>query len=144
MNPESKEMAGYNNPGPGTYDGDYQVGRNKKPQFSFGKDIKRDNDRGVPGPGAYDGHGVDTKASIAVSKEPRDLKYGNAYPGPGTYDGDGNIKFDAGNKYSFGKDKRGKDLDRQKVGPGDYDIPHSIPDVATYNYPAKDKRKIHL
>jgi len=144
INPEAKESSNYNYPGPGTYDGDYHVQKDTKPKFSFGKETKPNRDLGVPGPGTYDANGIKTKASIAVGKEDKGMKYGNAFPGPGTYDGDNELRYSWDPKYSFGKDRRDKDMERLKVGPGDYDIPHSIPDVATYNYPSKNNRKIHL
>lgn len=142
INPEARTGSNFNNPGPGTYDGDYTVGRTKNPQFSFGKGDKVVNDQGFPGPGTYDGHGVDTRASVAMDKGDKGLKYGNPFPGPGTYDYEHGLGSHP--KYSFGKDPRDKDADRLKVGPADYDIPHSIPDVAGYNYPSRNQRKIHL
>jgi len=144
INPENRGMSGYNYPGPGTYDGDYTVGRNQAPKFAFGKEEKRDLDLGVPGPGAYDGNNIGTKASIAMDQRAKGLNYGNGNPGPGTYDGNTEMKYYYDAKYSFGRDRRDKDKERLRIGPGDYDIPHSIPDVAGYNYPSKEKRKIHL
>lgn len=144
INPEGKEGTNYATPGPGTYDGEFHVTKNQDPKFSFGKEQKNWRDMGVPGPGAYDANGVGTKASIAMGNEPKGLKYGNAFPGPGTYEGENDMRYSMDAKYSFGKEKRDKDIERLRVGPGDYDIPHSIPDVAGYNYPSKDRRKIHL
>lgn len=144
INPEGKEGTTYATPGPGTYDGDYNVAKAQDPKFSFGKEQKNWRDLGVPGPGSYDANGIGTKSSIAMGKGDKGLNYGNPNPGPGTYDGDANLRHSWDPKYSFGKEKRDKDLERGRVGPGDYEIPHSIPDVASYNYPAKDRRKIHL
>merc|ERR1719458_1440631 len=141
FNPDHKDGSGPNYPGPGAYDGDYTVGRNAAPRFAFGKDEKRDNDLGVPGPGTYDANGVPTKSSIAMDKRPKGANYGNGFPGPGTYDGNAEMRYSYDAKYSFGRDRRDKDKERLRIGPGDYDIPHSIPDVANYNYPSKDRRK---
>lgn len=144
INPTGKDASGYNYPGPGTYDGDFHVGKSTDPKFSFGKDVNRQTDLGVPGPGAYDGNGVPTKQSIAMDKRDKGLNYGNGNPGPGTYDGKGDVKWSHDAKYSFGREARDKEKERLKVGPADYKIPHSIPDVAGYNYPTMHNRKIQF
>jgi len=145
INPEGREATFFNNPGPGTYDENGKTGLHENFKYSFGKDIKRDLAKGVPGPGTYDGDYVHGKQGIAVGKSPKGFIYGNPNPGPGAYDGDyGNMRYSAGNKYTFGKDRRDHVQVGNKVGPADYDIPASIPDVAKYNYPEKNKRKIHM
>jgi Sperm-tail PG-rich repeat len=59
--------------------------------------------------------------------------------GPGSYDAKevmskSSIKFNKAERF----EKKKND------GPGYYDIPHSIPDVADYNYPKVEDRKIKL
>lgn len=144
INPEGRDGSGFNNPGPGTYDGDYTKVRDKNAVWSFGKEQKRDLDLGVPGPGTYDGHEVPTRQSIAMDKRDKGLNYGNGNPGPGTYEDSSNAVQHTDAKYSFGKQARSGNPKKGKIGPGDYDIPHSIPDVAHYNYPALNHRKLQV
>lgn len=42
--PVGRDALGVNYPGPGAYDGDYHVQKDKRPQFSFGKEEKAMND----------------------------------------------------------------------------------------------------
>lgn len=75
-----------------------------------------------------------------MDKQSKSSSYQSYGPGPGAYQkGTGK-----GSGFSFGKDRRDKIAVEKSVGPGMYDIPHSIPDVCRWNYPAKDQRKIHL
>jgi len=144
INPEGRDGSGFNNPGPGTYDGDYTKVKDKNAQWSFGKEQKRDLDLGVPGPGTYDGHDIATRQSIAMDKRDKGFNYGNGNPGPGTYEDSTNAVQHTDAKYSFGKQARSGNPKKGKIGPGDYDIPHSIPDVAHYNYPALNHRKLQV
>lgn len=136
--PPGKESTSVNYPGPGTYDGDYFLPKNKYPEFSFGKEQKLDREKRVPGPGAYDPSSGKSGANVSLGRGAKGTKHGNLNPGPGTYDST-TLNQDA--KYSFGKQPRGKD---NKESIGYYDIPHSIPDVPRYNYPALNKRKIQV
>ena len=79
---------------------------------------------------------------MTIGKERRD-GYGNQdTPGPGAYDGNKNKVKNRSAAYKFGKQDKG--INYGGEGGEHYNIPHSIPDVAPYNYPAMDKRKIKL
>ena len=43
------------------------------------------------------------------------------------------MKFKGGSKWGFGTEARGKVKEGNQLGPGDYDIPHTIGDVGDYN-----------
>lgn len=79
-----------------------------------------------------------------MDKRDRGMNHGNGVPGPGTYESSPDKKFAGDAKYSFGKQARGAEPKKGTMGPGDYDIPHSIPDVAHYNYPALNHRKLQV
>lgn len=133
-------------PGPGAYDDETAFKRlsSAKGGAKFPKSQTIDPRSDIPGPGAYNGDPTVVSKStggIKFGHEPRDRQLRDEKPGPGAYDIDTKVlKGEA--KWSFGKAPRTKDL--KDDGPGHYEIPHSIPDVARYNYPAVDKRKIHL
>lgn len=139
-------MKGSEIPGPGAYDDETAFKRlsSAKGGNKFPKSQTHDAKSEFPGPGAYNGDStVVTKSNggVKFGHELRDRRYNDQKPGPGAYDVDPKVlKGDA--KWSFGKAPRTKDL--KDDGPGHYEIPHSIPDVAKYNYPSMDKRKIHL
>ena len=139
--PEGKAATTYSYPGPGAYDADFTLQKNKHPKFSFPKQLKADRERKVPGPGAYDPAEFKSRAGVPLGKGEKGMKYGNKFPGPGAYDQNAENRFNADAKYSFGKQARGKD---QKESIGYHDVPHSIPDVAKYNYPALNHRKIQV
>ena len=137
MGPKAKPDAGSPNPGPGTYDLASGFGWKSSSKYSFGKGNKLGRDQNVPGPGSYDvNNGLDPKKT-ALDRDSRFSPYNSHVPGPGTYDSNPNSRVG----YSFGKMKRVTPV--KPAGP-DYKIPHSIPDVASYNYPSMDRRKIHI
>jgi len=135
MGPKGKDMNKNANPGPGAYDCGGGFGSPQK--YSMPKSQKPGNKSFVPGPGSYDSTGGIGGKSYGMSHATRFNYKDNGVPGAGTYD---SIH---GNQvgHSFGKQSRDQKV---KQGGMDYDIPHSIPDVASYNYPAKQNRKIHL
>ena len=137
MGPKPKANLGNKVPGPGSYDLPGGFGWKSEPKYSFGKHQKAFRDQGVPGPGAYDANFGFSPKKTALDKDSRFKGPRSGVPGPGTYDSNGG----KGAGYSFGRQKREVAV---KPGGPDYDIPASIPDVAPYNYPAKDNRKIHL
>ena len=129
-------------PGPGNYD--YQeFYKNNKGTFKFAKETRNQKYRiDSPGPGAYNPQKTVPSPKISIPIASRNKDYKNDIPGPGQYE----AKIDNWNK-NFprfvppeNKGKHGSD----QVGPGVYDIPHSIPDVARYNYPGPSARKIAL
>lgn len=134
-------------PGPGAYDDREAFDRmsSAKGGIKFGKSTNQARQADVPGPGAYNQDGVATTSrarGIKFGKDARDKFGGDDKPGPGAYDmKDGNV---AGNiaKFSFPKDPRSKP--QKSDTPFYYDVPHTIPDVAKYNYPDMANRKIHL
>lgn len=146
INPENKGGPDGNlNPGPGTYDLNYDLTKSMDPRFGFGKEKKHDIDSWVPGPGTYDGYVYGGgKLGFAMDKQDRSMRFGNGTPGPGSYDGNGDMKFNSSKKWGFGRESRDKLKEKNPVGPGDYEIPHTIPDVSGYNYPPREQRKIHL
>ena len=94
----------------------------------------------IPGPGQYN-YEEKHKAKFALPKASKKTET-NEVPGPGHY----NTKFDDWNKRVPGFDRTGR-LGKENtlpVGPGHYNIPHSIPDVPKYNYPDVSQRKIHI
>lgn len=126
------------NPGPGSYDMGGGFGYSvKDPKYSFGKSMKPGNKSQVPGPGTYDSDGGFGGKSYGIGSDARFKFKDNGVPGAGTYDSIHGSRVG----YSFGRQSRETKV---KKGGADYDIPHSIPDVATYNYPSKESRKIKL
>lgn len=143
MNPEGRARTLQDMPGPGQYEANYFYTREKSPKYTLGQRGKREHSSEVPGPGTYDANMIKTRAGVGLGKGAKGEKYGNPNPGPGTYDGDSQmVKYKTGNKFGFSKDTRLKDIKSNPIGPGQYDLPRSIPDVANYNYPKKDQRKI--
>lgn len=136
---------GPNFPGPGTYDSNYYATRKNDPRWGFGKEQKPLGSSLNPGPGTYEYYDFTRgKMGFALDKQDRGVRVGSLIPGPGTYDADADPKMPKGPGWSFTKDRRTKNDQGNPLGPSDYDIPHSIPDVATYNYPSMEKRKIKL
>lgn len=145
INPDANNRSnGPEYPGPGSYDANFYVGKNQNPKFPFGKEQKPSIQNHNPGPGSYESNSSIQKQSFGFSKEDRGGKLNNRNPGPGSYDANIEAVKNMNAKSSFGKERRTKDIDRGQMGPGDYDIPHSIPDVGSWNYPAKSNLKIHL
>ena len=129
-------------PGPGNYDY-IEFYKNNKGTFKFGKESRQHQSRiDSPGPGAYNPKTVvpSPKISIPNAMRIKDLK--SEVPGPGQYE----IRADNWNKHfpRFVKPENKVKNGSDHVGPGIYDIPHSIPDVARYNYPDPALRKIAL
>jgi hypothetical protein len=136
MGPKSKGAPANGNPGPGNYELPGSFGWKSSANYSFGKGVKNSRANGVPGPGSYD---VGTGSHVKGAQD-RDARFSPSkswVPGPGSYDNGPSGKVG----HSFGRQKRETPV--RPAGP-DYEIPHSIPDVAGYNYPAKDSRKIHI
>ena len=143
FNPEQRAKTLQEMPGPGQYDSNFEYIRNKSPKYTCGHKGKHEYGTLAPGPGTYQPEHIKTKAGVGLGKGDKGMKYGNPNPGPGTYDGDTQvIKYKTGNKFGFSKDSRLKDIKSNPIGPGQYDLPRSIPDVATYNYPKKGERKL--
>ena len=124
-------------PGPGSYDALGGFGSGLEPKYSMGKSSKINRDLGVPGPGTYDSNNGLKPKNTSLGRDDRFGKYGNGMPGPGSYD----KNYGGKGGFSFGKMKRTTPV--KPAGP-DYNIPHSIPDVASYNYPSVNTRKIHI
>jgi len=143
IHPEQRAVTLQEMPGPGQYDSNYEYTRNKSPKYTLGQKGKNDYGTLAPGPGTYQPEHIKTKAGVGLGKGDKGMKYGNPNPGPGTYDGDTqNVKYKTGNKFGFSKDLRLKEVKGNPVGPGQYDLPGCIPDVASYNYPKKGERKL--
>lgn len=134
-------------PGPGAYnDADaFQRLSSAKGGIKFGKAAAVAHGNDMPGPGAYsqDSPLVAGKGGgIKFGKDPRDHLQRNDKPGPGAYDMNPGALGGKNAKYSFSKAPRDQQL--KDDNPFYYNLPHSIPDVAKYNYPPENKRKIHL
>ena len=131
-------------PGPGAYDDIEAFNRlsSAKGGMKFSKASPHQSGSAVPGPGAYEQVGnLKSKGGIGFPKDPRDHAHPSDLPGPGAYESFGGIAPNPA-RHTFAKAPR----DKKKVpdGPGYYELPTSIPDVAKYNYPAQADRKIHL
>lgn len=134
-------------PGPGSYNDREAFDRLSSAQggVKFGKSTIHAHSNGVPGPGAYAQDGAATTGrarGIKFGKDPRDHQTGDDKPGPGAYDLKNGIISGQNAKYSFPKEPRNKPVKNET--PFYYDVPHTIPDVAKYNYPDVPNRKIHL
>lgn len=126
-------------PGPGAYDADFKKVASTQGNIKFGKSGNNNRINDVPGPGAYDYTGVDSSKNrgIKIGREIRDRSHNSDIPGPGSYNG---MIPDGKGGFRFAKSAKG--LKYGGDGPEFYDIPHSIPDVPSYNYPPKQQRKI--
>lgn len=135
-------------PGPGAYnDVDaFQRLSSAKGGIKFGKSSAHSLANDIPGPGAYsqDSPLVAGKkgGGIKFGKDPRDHLQRDDKPGPGAYDLAPTVITGPNAKYSFPKAPR--DKQPKDEAPFYYNVPHTIPDVAKYNYPPENKRKIHL
>jgi len=135
-----------NVPGPGTYS--YRTKIGEGPKFVMNprrEDVtKSQNDRGMPGPGAYNPSlsAVKFHASSAGigSGERNDLYASRTNPGPGQYNLRSGFK---GPKWGFGHERRGQDVESGTPGPGYYKLPPKIGDVAPYAYRSYPL-KIHM
>ena len=128
-------------PGPGQYDSSIYGNSTNKGTFRFDKQQRgKQALSNVPGPGTYDLKG-DNGTKYSFQKNPRMGQKANDVPGPGQYD----AKLGNWSQH-FPKfvNTKSKPKLTDSVGPGMYDIPHSIPDVPRYNYPGAAQRKIHL
>lgn len=131
-------------PGPGAYnDVDaFQRLSSAKGGIKFGKSSALNPKADIPGPGAYKQDGLTRGGGIKFGKDPRDHASRDDKPGPGAYQIAPTVVSGSNAKFSFPKaprDKQAKD-----DTPFYYNVPHTIPDVAPYNYPPENKRKIHL
>lgn len=134
-------------PGPGAYnDVDaFQRLSSAKGGIKFGKSSAHAHANDIPGPGAYTQDSPLVKGGgggIRFGKDPRDHLNKDDKPGPGAYDVGSGVISGPTAKYTFSKAPR--DKGRKDETPFYYDVPHTIPDVAKYNYPPEPKRKIHL
>ena len=87
----------------------------------------------TPGPGAYDAEGE------GIRKRPCSAKIGTGlrskmeysqFPGPGAYNLSGNENW----KFAYTKEARSKDHKAGDPGPGQYDIPATVPSVPYYDF----------
>jgi hypothetical protein len=134
-------------PGPGSYNIPSKVIEGPRHIITPRRiDIARtQNDKYIPGPGAYTPRVECSKITsprIKIGTENRDqLSKSKSSVGPGSYDVRKGIE---GPKWGFGSsDSRGRDMKIEIPGPGAYNIPPKIGDVpkyAFYNAPLK----IHL
>jgi hypothetical protein len=140
---EKRDMIKENEvPGPGNYNVApfYKI---SKSTFRFGTEPKGKNERiDSPGPGAYNPVKPSLISNVALPHAPRSADPRSEVPGPGKY----NIKNTNWDKnvLRFIRLETKERVLSANVGPGMYDIPHSIPDVPKYNYPDSDRRKIRL
>jgi hypothetical protein len=135
-----------NVPGPGTYGYKSKVGEGPKYVMNPRRDdvTKSQNDRSMPGPGAYNPNLSSVKfhtSSAGIgSGERADLHGSRTNPGPGQYNMRGGFK---GPKWGFGHERRGQDVSSGNPGPGYYKLPPVIADVAPYAYKTYPL-KIHM
>lgn len=128
-------------PGPGQYDNNVDLSV-KTGNFKFGKEVRGKSVVTLaPGPGTYDANLRDGKPTFKMGKDVRLKDRKNDLPGPGQYDPDGKPWDKHFPKFGHSGALNTKGLD---VGPGMYQVPHSIPDVPRYNYPSEEKRKIKI
>lgn len=123
-----------NFPGPGSYD--FPSFTQKGPKFTL---VGRKNEiKGFisnAGPGQYDPNITSVKPEgvhvvIGSGLRANDSRRGvRAFPGPGQYDP--NLRADSP-KWTFKKDPKDKANFEDEPGPGQYDIPACVPDVAKY------------
>lgn len=160
-----------NIPGPGQYDNRITALTSKGSKFNKSRRYKNIQTE-VPPPGQYDVRPIDKAPGVVFDKCPVRLQQVNTNPGPGQYDyqekhkikfalpkatikdgpnevpgpGHYDTKFDDWNKRvpAFDKTSRLGKENAIHLGPGHYNIPHSIPDVPRYNYPDVQQRKIHI
>ena len=109
------------------------------------RDIEGKNRDTLPGPGDYDWKlKTIKKVRNGFSFGKSDLNFykkENHSLGPGHY----NVKY-GNNKLKFGVIGKQRRVlgDVKEQTPGYYDIPSCIPNIAKYNYPAWEDRKIRL
>ena len=129
-------------PGPGNYDYN-EFYKNNKGTFRFAKEPRNHQQRiDSPGPGAYNPQKTIPSPKISIPNAVRNKDMRNEVPGPGQYE----VKVDNWNKNfpRFVKPDNKSKQNADPIGPGIYDIPHSIPDVPRYNYPTPGARKIAI
>lgn len=158
-------------PGPGQYNDKITAFNSKGPKFNKSKRYNNKNDD-LPAPGQYNTKLMEKTTGVIFDKRHGRLESLNPTPGPGQYNyqekhkakfalvkakyknepneipgpGHYNAQFDDWKKRVPAFDKTGR-LDKDNsvpIGPGHYNIPHSIPDVPKYNYPDIQQRKIHI
>lgn len=117
------------------------VGLKKEFFATFGKAVKNGlaNSLNLPGPGQYDGDKLKlTRSPAAVFPKAKAARKENEVPGPGAYD------FFEEKKHGYKFPMTSKEGTNRQSGPGFYEIPSTIPDVAKYNYPDQQHRKIKI
>jgi hypothetical protein len=120
-------------PGPGAYTiGDRKEG----PQYSMGSKTERKSTEENPGPGMYlaASHGTGPTAKIGTERRGKAKKVEN--PGPGNYDNRSSL---AGPKWGFGTSKKSDPRKSDDFGML-YNVPASIPNVATYALTQKNSK----
>ena len=130
-------------PGPGNYTYPNFFQNNNKGTFKFNKEPRTNQGRiDSPGPGAYNPLKQVPSPKMTIPHAPRIKESKNEVPGPGQYD----ARLNNWDQHfpKFVKPERRAQPPIESVGPGIYNIPHSIPDVARYNYPDSAMRKIKL
>ena len=129
------EISKFNNfPGPGTYDSKSFVSEGPKHSM-LGRKTETKNNVEPPGPGYYNPNINAVKPDTVhpvigtgqrISEGKKEIK---TFPGPGAYD----VSFSKDSpKWTFKKDPKEKVSYEDEPGPGQYDIPTTIPDVPKY------------
>lgn len=121
-------------PGPGAYESNSFT--DQGPKYSLvGRKADPKNPIVPPGPGQYDPDISSVKpqglhAVIGTGQRTNESRRGlKSVPGPGTYNPV--VKSDQP-KWSFKKDPKEKIIFEDEPGPGQYEIPCSVPDVPKY------------
>ena len=122
MSKRPKANYGTDNPGPGAYNWDGSAGviNRKAPGAKMGL-APRDRMRAseVPGPGAYDGSNIFSKAKGGYIGHRKNVDYSKDTPGPGAYSQDGmKLKSNYYGGYSFGKGSMAANLGGREGSPG--------------------------
>jgi hypothetical protein len=135
-------------PGPGAYDPKQaKIGEGQKVAIQD-RNIKHHINEN-PGPAYYHPKPEQVlinHSSLKFSRSPRWEKSGlpsfmgrNNNPGPGAYENPETSKKPSG--WTFTKDLKHKTIEDDEPGPGHYNIPSTIPDVAKYLVPEKSSDK---
>lgn len=130
-------------PGPGAYGLDSTLSGPKYGMSGRRIDLKTSDQ--VPGPGQYEptiSYAIsDSKSHVIGTGQRSNLgrTRANNFPGPGSYYNDKKAKTQT---WSFGKDPKHKEIFEDEPGPGQYEIPPSVPDVPKYLLAASSSIKI--
>lgn len=136
-------------PDPGTYSYDYTKLKRRPQRFVFGKAARSIGlmpKSKLPGPGQYSGAKTifeisNSRKGYSFNKSKPNGRDRKKIPGPGTYDMKSRTF-----KSQFGFISKGTRVLGPKIiqTPGYHNVPSTIPNVASYNYPAENERKIRI